>query len=56
MVSSTSRLNLSLKMGPWWVLWVFPSVLSLASSRSVVFFRHQVSLSFFTALAAIIFI
>ena len=96
--SSTSFLNLSLKMSPWWVLWIFPSVLanalafslsfsvdfpfelitqlllvvwdflplillnvfqsillSLASSRSVVFFRHQVSLSFFTALATIIF-
>ena len=96
--SSTSFLNLSLKMGPWWVLWIFPSVLanafafslsfsvdfpfelitglllvvwdflprillnvfqsillSLASSRSFVFFRHQVSLSFLTALAIIIF-
>ena len=30
-------------------------LLSLASSRSFVFFRHQVSLSFFTALATIIF-
>ena len=35
--SSTSFLNLSLKMGPWWVLWIFPNVLANAFSFSLLF-------------------